>query len=274
MAQTYEMNLIKLLDEFDSDGDCRTYLERLRWPNGVACPECGDMSISRITTRNQYDCNSCRNRFSVTSGTIMHDSKLPLKKWILAIYMVVEAKKSISSRQLGRTIGVTSKTAWFLTQRIREALRTPDALLSGIIEVDETYIGGKTVLKVAPNNSKKTLHGFADKHVSDEAEAIYTDEWQAYRGIGDENTRHETVNHHQDEWVRGDVHTNTVEGVWALFKRGVVGSFHQISKKHLDRYLDEFEFRFSNRDNPFIFRDALKELVHAKRLQYSELVAN
>ena len=142
MPQTYEMNLMKLMDEFGSEDDCRLYLERLRWPNGVACIKCGSMSISRISTRNQFDCNDCRNRFSITSDTIMHDTHLPLRKWMLAIYMIIEGKKSISARQLGRTINVAYKTAWHLCHRIREALKTPDALLSGVIEVDETWIGG------------------------------------------------------------------------------------------------------------------------------------
>jgi transposase-like protein len=117
------------------------------------------------------------------------------------------------------------------------------------------------------------LHGFIKRNVSDDAEALYTDNHSAYDGVADENTRHEVVNHSVDEWVRGDVHTNTVESAWSLFKRGVAGSFHKVSKKHLDRYLDEFEFRFNNRNNPFIFRDALKELLTAENIEYKELIA-
>lgn len=291
------INIADLIERFHSDEECRKVLEELRWPNGVVCIDCGSISISRITTRNQFDCNSCRNRFSVTSGTIMHDTHLPLWKWFMAIYLTVEGKKGISARQLSRTLGVARKTGWYLAHRIREALATPDAILSGIIEVDETYIGGKTVgkgrgfkgnksivvgaveregktvLKVVPDATKKTLHGFIGEHVSADAEAIHTDEWPAYKGIADENTRHETVNHSQEEWVRGDVHTNSIEGVWALFKRGVVGSYHKVSRKHLERYLEEFEWRFNNRENPFIFRDSLRELVGASPLRYQELVA-
>jgi transposase-like protein len=290
------MNLFKLMEEFGSDDACRQYLERLRWPDGPTCVECGSEDVTRLPKRNLFQCSSCRHQFSVTSGTIMHDTHLPLTKWVTAIYLIVEGKKGISSRQLGRTLGTTPRTAWFLSHRIREALRTPDALLSGIIEVDETWIGGKvrgmgkgyvanksvivgaverggdTRLRNIPTTSKKELHGFINEVVSDEAEAIYTDEHPSYTGVGDEDTRHETVQHRKEEWVRGDVSTNTVEGVWALFKRGVAGSFHKISRKHLERYLDEFEFRFNNRNNPFIFRDALKELVHAPRLEYRELI--
>jgi len=299
MAQTYETNLMNLIERFGSDDQCREYLEQLRWPNGVACTRCGNTSVSRLRKRDQYECNaeSCGYRFSVTSGTIMHDSHLPLRKWFIAIYLIIEGKKGISASQLGRTLNVAYRTAWYLSHRIREALKTPSALLSGIIEVDETWVGGKThgkgrgymenktmvigaaqrdgdvQMEVGGTPTRKELHGFIDRHVSDDAEAIFTDEHPAYGDLSDEDTRHETVNHAQEEWVRGDVHTNTVEGAWALFKRGVAGSFHKVSRKHLDRYLDEFEFRFNNRNNPFIFRDALRELLGANPVRYAELIA-
>ncbi|MCH7970860.1 MAG: IS1595 family transposase, partial [Chloroflexi bacterium] len=297
MPDQPNINITDLIERFHSDDECRKVLEELRWPSGVACIKCGSMSVSRISTRDQFDCNGCRHRFSVTSDTIMHDTHLPLWKWFMAIYLTVEGKKGISARQLGRTLGVARKTSWYLAHRIREALKTPDALLSGIIEVDETWIGGAAVgkgrhymknkslvagavqrdgdirLKHVPSTSKKVLHKFIGENISDDVEAIYTDEWPGYNDIADENTRHETVNHSIKEYARGDVHTNTVEGVWALFKRGVVGSFHGVSRKHLERYLDEFEFRFNNRDNPFIYRDALREIVHAPRLTFAELIS-
>ncbi len=292
----YETNLINLLERFSTDDDCRKYLEALRWPNGVACTRCGDMDVTRLPKRDQYQCSSCRYQFSVTSGTIMHDTHLPLKKWLLAIYFIVEGKKGVSARQLGRTLAVAYRTAWYLSHRIREALKTPDALLSGIIEVDETWVGGKThgkgrgymenktmvigaaqrdgdvQMEVGGKPTRKELHGFIDRHVAPDAEAIFTDEHPAYGDLSDADTRHETVNHAREEWVRGDVHTNTVEGAWALFKRGVAGSFHKVSRKHLDRYLDEFEFRFNNRNNPYIFRDALRELLTANPVEYRALV--
>ena len=167
---------------------------------------------------------------------------------------------------------------------------------AGCIGVYETWIGGSAVgkgrhymknkslvagavqrdgdirLKHVPSTSKKVLHEFIGENISDDAEAIYTDEWAGYNDIGDETTRHETINHSEKEYVRGDVHTNTVEGVWALFKRGVVGSFHGVSRKHLERYLDEFEYRYNNRENPYIFRDALKEIIQAPRLTWDDLV--
>ncbi|NQU96781.1 MAG: IS1595 family transposase, partial [Chloroflexi bacterium] len=159
MTQTYAVNLMNLIEQLGSDDDCREYLERLRWPNGVACTRCGNTSVSRLQKRDQYECNaeSCGYRFSVTSGTIMHDSHLPLRKWFIAIYLIIEGKKGISSRQLGRTLNVAYKTAWYLSQRIRAVLKTPDALLSGIIEVDEPWVGGKTHGKGRGYMENKTM---------------------------------------------------------------------------------------------------------------------
>jgi len=128
-------------------------------------------------------------------------------------------------------------------------------------------------LKVGKGADRKTLHGFIREHTAPETEAIYTEDWPAYRGIADDDTRHETVNHSADEWVRGDVHANTMEGVWSLFKRSVVGAYHKVSTKHLDAYLDELEWRFNNRDNPWLFRDTLLKLLNADNLPYQALVS-
>ncbi len=294
---TSAMNLPDLVQKFGSDDRCREYLEELRWPNGVVCPRCKCDSISRISTRNQFDCNECRYRFSATSGTLFHDSHLPLSKWFMAVYLMCESKKGISAKQMQRMLAVSYKTAWYLAHRIRDAMGDDEQpLLRGIVEVDETYVGGKkrgvgrgslegktmvvgavqrggeVRLKVADSNNRKTLHGFIRQNVDGEAEAIYTDDWPAYRGIGDADTRHETVNHRAEEWVRADVHTNSVEGVWSLLKRGIVGSYHQLSVKHLPAYLDEMEFRFNGRDNPFLFRDILLVLLHGDALPYKKLI--
>jgi transposase-like protein len=290
-------NLVSLIEDFGSEDRCHDYLEQLRWPKGVRCPRCDGTTISRIYKRRQFDCDSCRYQFSVRVGTLFEKSHLPLWKWFLAVYLMCESKKGISSKQLQRTLGVAYKTAWYLTHRIRDAMGDDDQpLLDGIVEVDETLLGGKRKgygagyrenkavivgavqrggeirLKVLPNQRRGNIHGFIHQHVSGEAEAIYTDELASYRGIGDDDTRHESVSHSADEWVRGDVHTNTVESVWSLFKRSVVGSYHQLSLKHLPAYLDEIEFRFNNRDNPFLFRDTLLVLLDGGPLPYSELV--
>jgi transposase-like protein len=285
------------MEDFGSDEKCREYLQSLRWPKNVTCPRCFQGSISRIKDRGQFDCDNCRYQFSVTSRTIMHDTHLPLWKWFVAVYLMVESKKGMSANQLSRTLKVTYRTAWFLCHRIRTALYTPSALMRGVVEVDETYIGGKVRgrgkgykgnkavvlgvverngnarLKAAGGADRQTLSDFIRNHVADDAEAIFTDESSAYGNLANTKRRHERVNHSEEEWVRGDVHTNTVENAWSLFKRSVVGAFHKVSKKHLDLYLDEFEYKFNNRDNPFIFRDALREIVAAQSIRYAELVA-
>lgn len=298
MPETRDINLVELVDRFRDEDVCREYLEKLRWPAGVGCPRCGDTSVSEIETRGQYDCNSCRYRFSVTSGTVLHDTKLPLWKWFVAVYLMCEAKKGISAAQLGRTIGVSYKTAWYLCHRVRSAVGSDGGpSLRGLVEIDETWIGGKrhgvgkgskegktavigaverggkVRLQVIHARDRKTLHAFVEEHVEDEAEAIFTDEWPAYLGIADENTRHETVTHSEGEWVNGLVHTNTAESVWSLLKRSIIGAYHKVSKKHLEAYLDELEWRFSNRRNPFLFRDTLKRMIEGDTLHYSELTA-
>ncbi len=253
-------------------------------------------TISRIHARDQFDCDGCRYQFSVTSGTIMHDTHLPWWKWFLAVYMMVESKKSVSANQLSRTLGIAYRTAWYLCHRIRTALYTPHALMMGIVEVDETWIGGKAKGQANKNKNKSIVAGarerggkvrlevirsvdrtrlrdFINKYVGRNADALFTDDCVAYGDLSNAKRRHESVNHGDKEWVRGDVHTNSVENVWSLFKRGLVGAYHKVSKKHLDIYLDEFEFRFNNRDNPYIFRDAMKELMTADTLTYAALVA-
>lgn len=299
MSETAEMNLVRLIERFGSENRCRAYLEALRWPEGPVCPRCEGTSISRIEDRNQYECNdrSCRYQFSVTAGTLFHDSHLPLWKWFLAIYLMGESKKGISAKQLQRMLRVSYKTAWYLAHRIRDAMGDDEQpLLRGIVEVDETLIGGhrkgygvnyrgnKTAvagaierggeirLRLVPNVTRRELHGFIRATVADEAEAIYTDELRSYEGIADENTRHETVEHKSEEWVRGNVHTNTVESAWSLLKRSIVGTYHQISVKHLDAYLDEFEFRFNSRENPYLFRDTILVLLHGDALPYAKLI--
>ena len=295
MTSTANIDLMTLMDRFHSEEKCRSYLEGLRWPKGVLCPQCEGKKISRIHKRGQFDCDSCRYQFSVTAGTMFHDSHLPLPKWFAAIYLMCESRKGISANQLKRTLKVAYKTAWYLCHRIRAAMKDADTEpLEGTVEVDETWVGGKAKgmgrgytgnktmvlgaierdgnirLTVGKRRDRKTLHGFIEEHAPD-AKAIYTDDYEAYKGIEDEKTKHESVNHSADEWVRGDVHTNSIEGAFSLFKRSIVGAFHKISVKHLPAYLDEFEFRFDNRNNPYLFRDTLLRLIGSENLTYKEL---
>lgn len=296
------IDLLKLNELFDTDAECRAYLEDLRWPKGVACPKCKGESISRIEKRKVFECNAleCRYQFSVTAGTIFHDSHLPLPKWFLAIFLVTESRKGMSALQLKRLLKVSYKTAWYLCHRIRAAMAeaNPEPL-TGTIEVDETYVGGrlrgrgkgignyisnKTLviaalqrggqirIRTAKKADRKTLHGFI-KESAPNPSRIMTDELPAYLTCDDHDTTHETVTHSKGEYVRGDVHTNSVESAFGLFKRAVVGSYHRVSHKHLDRYLDEFEFRFNNRKNRFLFRDTLVRLVNAEAMPYEKLTA-
>ena len=294
------MNLMQLIDRYPHDDECREALEDIRWPAGVCCTRCGDMDVLELPKHNRWECKSCKYQFSVTSGTIMHDSHLPLRKWFIAIYLMCESKKGISANQMKRTLGVAYQTAWHLCHRIREAMGNEPfegPTLVGVVEVDETMIGGKKKgkghgykgnktwvagaiqrggkvrIERIPNVRKNTLHDFIARNIKDEAEAIYTDELRSYIGIEDSDTRHETVNHSEEVWVVGDVHTNSVEGVWSLFKRSIIGAFHKMSAKHLDRYLEEFEWRFNNRENPHIFRDTLYRIMNTKPLEYKKLVA-
>ncbi|CAN5787284.1 IS1595 family transposase [soil metagenome] len=297
-----DMNLPDLIERFGSEDRCRGYLEALRWPSGVRCPRCESDKISRIVKRNQYDCDSCRYQFSVRAGTVFHDSHLKLWKWFLAVYLICEAKKGVSANQLKRTLNVSYKTAWYLCHRIRWAMHeaNPEPL-EGIVEMDETFVGGKAGnmhksdrarkfpkgshphanktmivgaverggdirLKVGGGNSAVELHDFIRDNVDGEA-MLYTDENRAYKPL----PRHESVSHFEGEYVRGDVSTNNVESAWSLFKRSLVGSYHQLSTKHMDAYLDEFEFRFNNRENPYLFRDTLLALLKGDTLTYEEL---
>jgi len=310
VKQKQEMDLIELISRFGSDEKCRQYLELLRFPNGVFCIRCQSSKISRNYKRNQFVCDACNYQFSVTAGTIFHNSHLPLQKWFCAVYLMCESRKGISANQLKRTLKVAYKTAWYLCHRIRKAVENADnVLLTGIVECDETFVGGlgknmhKSVkeqkiqgrgsvgkavvlgakmrdgdvrLEHGKNTTRETLHAFIKAKIANEAECIMTDEFPAYNGIADADTRHEKVNHSQGEYVRydvnGDVHTNGVENVWSLFKRSIVGAYHQISEKHLDRYLDEMEFRFNNRNNPYIFRDTILQMISSDNLEYKELI--
>ena len=293
------VNILSLMMDFDTDAECRAYLEELRWPNGVECPRCQSKKISRLKARKVFDCDVCRYQFSATAGTIFHDSHLPLPKWFMAIFLISESKKGMSALQLKRLLKVSYKTAWYLCHRIREAMRTDNPEpMTGTVEADETYIGGRRAYgagnsrltraavlaiverggnirlqkceTIAPN--RKSMHGFVKKHAPN-PKRIMTDEHLGYKGLEDADTTHETVTHSKKEYVRGDVHTNTVESAFGLFKRSLVGSFHQVSVKHLDRYLQEFEFRYNNRKNPYLFRDTLVRLMDGKALPYDKLTA-
>src|SRR5713101_4267517 len=215
-----DMNLPKLIEDFSSNDNCRKYLELLRWHDGAQCPRCKSGKVSPIKDRPQYDCDACHYQFSVTTGTILHDTHLPLWKWFATAYLMIEAKKGVSANQLKRTLSVSYKTAWYLCHRIRKAMEDVNAApLSGTVEVDETWIGGrlrrgkghgrpnKSIvvgalqregeirLRIEKRVDKKTLHKFVADNTKDETEKIYTDAWPSYGGLEDANTKHEFDDH-------------------------------------------------------------------------------
>jgi transposase-like protein len=292
---TQDIDLVSLIESFNSEAKCRTYLEELRWPEGVRCPRCMSDKISRIVKRNQFDCDACRYQFSVTAGTIFNDSHLPLWKWFLAVYVMGESKKGISANQLKRMLGVSYKTAWYLCHRIRATMIDTEPL-SGTVEADETWIGhGRrnsyrsreaktpltTVLGAVERGgrvrvttvdhrypTKADIETFLDS-VTTEDRLLYSDAAAMYEGL----PNHAAVDHQVSEWVQGDIHTNTIESVWSLFKRSLIGSYHKVSVKHLPAYLDEMTFRYNNRENEYLFRDTLLRLIGAEPLEYAELVS-
>ena len=295
------MNLVELIQKFADEDKCRSYLEALRWPKGVTCPKCKAKKVYRILKRDQFVCDSCGHQFSVTSGTIFHDTRLPLWKWLVAVYLMAESKKGISACQMQRTLKVSYKTAWYLCHRIRKAMTEANPRpLRGTVELDETWIGGKrhwkarTYLKNkwmvlgaierggpvrmkmegrSKNPSQRLVRAWIKENISPDAKRLMTDSHPAYFGIANGTTSHGSVDHKAKEYVRGDVHTNSIENAWSLFKRSIVGSYHKVSAKHLDAYLDEFEWRFNNRKNQFLFRDTVLKLIGSPNLEYKKLTA-
>ena len=278
------MNIIQVYKEFPKSADCLSHLEKVRWGNKPKCPYCNSLRSTITKERHRHHCNNCNMKYSVTVNTIFHNTKLDLQKWFLAISLMLNAKKGISSRQLARDIEVNKNTAWYLLMRLRKAFLESPELLNGIVEADETYVGGKesnkhnskktggtqgrnTKTKTAvfgvlerggkikaqkvKNVQGKTLLRIISRHVEKGAE-IMTDEWKSYNRLS-KKFKHLTVNHSKGEYVKGKCHTNTIEGFWALFKRGIVGQYHQISDRYIDKYLDEFAFRYSNRKNDMVF---------------------
>jgi transposase-like protein len=264
---------------FHNEAAAIARLEAIVWPNGPVCPHCG--GIDRITPVKGgrvglRRCGDCKKQFTCKVGTVFEDSKVPVHKWFQAAHLLASSKKGISSHQLHRTLGVTYKTAWFMAHRLREAMRVGDLApmggAGGIVEVDETYIGkmeghaGERVRGGAVKNMVVTLverggsarsfhtdgHSIADivpvvrKNIARESR-LMTDKALHYRAVGEEFAEHGSVEHTDYEWARCDIHTNTVEGYYSIFKRGMKGVYQHCAEKHLHRYLAEFDFRYSNR---------------------------
>jgi transposase-like protein len=268
---------------FHDEAAAFAHLESILWPNGPVCPHCGSISGKhydlRKTRLGLRKCSDCRKQFTVKVGTVFESAHIPLNKMLQAVYLLTSSKKGISSHQLHRVLEVQYKTAWFLSHRIREALRSgelaPMGGAGGVVEADETYFGDK---EVVTKRTKRGKSGLASKravvslverggsvrsfHVEratketvskivrenvDKETKLYTDESRLYTEVGKDFAAHESVNHTGKEYVRGDVHTNTVEGYYSIFKRGMRGIYQHCSEKHLHRYLAEFDFRYNNR---------------------------
>jgi len=306
------MNLIDLHKTFKTDDDCLEYLAKLRWPEGVRCATCGSENIRQYISptkkqpnRKVYECQepTCHQQFTATSGTIFHDTHLPLTKWFIALSILVDAKKSISAKQLQRHLNVGYKTAWYLAHRIRKAMEeTGGPLLGGTVEMDETILGGHyrhlgrgsghknkdIVIGIrqrggelrffhAEDATSGILAKYIRENVSTDVDMIVTDEYPAYPKAmiesGIHGSKHETIRHRDRVYVRGIVHTNTVESAFSLFKRGIVGSFHRVSIKHLQRYLNEFQYRFNRRDNDDRFEETLTRMAKAEPMPFDKLTA-
>jgi hypothetical protein len=275
-------NLRELIVAMPDEATCKSYLVQQRWNGKPECPFCGCGSYYLIDKGNRYKCsnNVCNMKYSVTTGTIFHASKVPLVKWLTAVYLCSAHKKGISSYQLSRDIGVTQRTAWFMIHRIREAFKEKENVkLDTVVEVDTTFTGGKmknkhydvrmaahfnnvshvdgktevigylqrgSDIKLMPLDRSKTFKGNVKDNVKPEA-VVLTDGYIGFKDLVKEFDGHAIVNHKADEYVRGFVHTNSIEGAFSHFKRMVFGTYHQITPKHLERYCDEFAYRFNTR---------------------------
>ena len=292
IPKTKQMTLAELEEKFASEDDCKAYLKARRWPDGVRCPRCGSDKVYELKRPWHWQCRCSAlgsYRFSVLVGTIFENTNYPLNTWFKVIYLMLSSKKGMSALQIHRMIGTGSySTAWYMCHRIRVGLSNEEfRKLIGFVEVDETFIGGKAknkhsnkrgggrgpsgktpiigavkrggkvVARVIDNVDTKTLDDFVHETVSHKVSLISTDDNSGYRFL-DRDFNHGVVHHASGEYVCGAVHTNTIDSFWSLIKRGIVGTFHKVSKKYLQLYVAEFEFRYNNRKNPDIFGAAIR----------------
>jgi hypothetical protein len=291
----HQMTLKQFEEKFPHETACKSYLRDQRWPKGVACPRCGNDKVYELKTREfHWQCENCAEdgyRFSVIAGTIFENTNYPLCTWFRVIHMMLTSKKGVSALQIHRVIGTGSyRTAWYMCHRIRAGLQDKAfRKLIGIVEVDEIFVGGKAknrhrkdrdgmaggtgsgkppiagavgrkgnvVARVIQNVTTPTLVKFVRETVSDKVSLLVTDQYAAYRDLNREYP-HATIHHESGDYVIGAIHTNTIEGFWSIFKRGVVGTFHKVSHKYMPLYVAEFQFRYNNRSNDDIFGAAIK----------------
>ncbi len=300
--------LIGAIRYFRDPDVCLHFVAALRWPDGPICPQCGSMEPSFLKTRRLWKCRACKKQFSVKVGTIFEDSPIGLDKWLPALWMVVNCKNGVSSYEIARALGVTQKTGWFVAHRIRLAMQTGTfKKLSGEVEVDETFIGGRArfmhkgkraekikgtgvvgkaavmgllerhgpdghsvvKLKMVPSVSGDTLLPEVQRHVASGSE-VFTDEWVSYRGLGADYI-HKVIDH-AESYAEGKIHTNGLENFWSLLKRGIKGTYVSVEPFHLFRYLDEQAFRFNTRSSNDARRfEGVVSTVSGRRLTYKDL---
>lgn len=288
------MNIVSIYRQFPTESDCIAHLERVRWSGVPVCPYCKSVRTSPMPSEHRHHCNGCNTTFSVTVDTIFHHTHLPLQKWLLAISLVLNAKKGISARQLGRDLEVNKNTAWYMGMRIRNAIIEQGELLRGIVEMDETYIGGKPrkgnrkggdaplkrgrgtsktpvvgiierggrIVAKPVDKSKLDGHGLARivrQHVECGDAVLITDEYSGYFRIRT-FMPHQTIIH-QVCYADGEIHTNTIEGFWGLLKRGIMGQYHKVSIRHLHQYVTEFCYRYNHRRTADLFGHTLNRAV-------------
>jgi len=300
--------LVDLLTYFKDEQTCKEYLEIIRWKGILECPykTCSnDGKITRLKD-GRYMCTACQGKYSVKVGTIFEDSKIPLRKWYAGIYLITSHKKGISSCQLSRDLGVTQKTAWYMNHRVRHSLGwDTEAKLNGTIEADEMFLGGKEINKhkskrtqgtqgrstqtktpiagivqregevraqVVADTKGHTLREFIYENVQ-RGSKLHTDEWWGYRGL-EKLFGHSIIKHNEKQYVNGDCHTNTMEGFWALISRGVMGIYHSMSNKHLQKYVDEFVFRYNTRTLTESDRFNFMLSNMTSHLPYKKLISN
>ncbi len=302
-AKEKPTTLIEAVRYFSDIDICTEFVARLRWPNGPVCPRCGCVEYSYLTTRRLWKCKACKRQYSVKVGTIFEDSPLGLDKWLPAVWLIANSKNGISSHELGRALGITQKSAWFVLHRIRLAMQSGTfQKLDGAVEVDETFIGGKarnmhkdvrkrkitgtggkdkTVVvgvkqrggearaAIVPNRKRPTLEAHVAEHVEPGA-AVYTDALESYSGLSGD-FEHATVDH-AERYVDGQVHTNGIENFWSLLKRGLHGTYVSVEPFHLFRYLDERMFTYNQRGLGDYGRfEAVLGAVTGRRLTYAEV---